>query len=376
MQETKYDTETKIDEARAQARMAHFSKGIQTVSHLDEQTIKELSQLAETDKGIRELNEALSKASTRYFELARLIEAGELSRDKAKVELGKVFHPLQDDRLIDIRRKIESKLPARPRDFEPMAMHALFDDEQLRDSHGWHIEGDGLGSFFFKPRHISRMRRPIDDLSGNPFVELPDEPFGPDEPPAPMPFIDCQPSPFSFQRVVATNVGLGIGDRSATTDAFRGSVYCRGHSQVFVAGGAATYCEALVGRDVQWPVGFSTLRVSATVRVVGGLRAMALLAVGGCGAGADIVLDVTLDNGDTFRRLLPLGAVVAAVFSWEFYDVNDTYGITLYIPIPPRAGSARLLAGISGHTASGGVSTAGASVFLDGTVTRLCTSLS
>lgn len=352
--------------ARAKARMAAFSAGVKVLARGDEKTQALIEKLASKDKGLKSVNEALSNAAAEYADLRQLILAGKLARSEAAPRIAKIFSPLQKGRLVDIRQSFEAQLPARPRGFETQSLGVLFDTEQLADSKGWQIDGDWSGPSYFKPlrKDIGQRRDPLPG----------DEPDNP-PPPGPQPFTDCAPPPYARERKSFSGTGPGLWMGDTFTTPARGSATSMGTSTVLLVGGAATYGEALVGRDLQWPAGFGTMRVEAEIDVSAHFFAIAI-GVSGAGGGGDLVLEVTLNNGTTARATVPLGAVVAPVFWWAEKKLSGNYTLSLDLALPPGVGSARLMAGVVSHSAAGGIAGAGAIGDVFGTVSRLCASFS
>ena len=352
--------------ARANARKAHFSAGVQSTVRADEQTVGLIEKLAARHKGLKSINEALSDAAAQYAELRQQMLAGKLSPKAAEKRIAKAFAPLQKGSLLETRKAFESSLPARPRGFEMQALKGLFDEDQLANSKGWHIEGDWSGPSFYSPLHKDIGQR-RDPLPGG-------EPDNP-PPPGPQPFTDCAAPPYTRERksFSGDGPGLWLGD-TFTTPAI-GDATSMGSSNVLLIGGAATYGEALVGRDVQWAAGFSDLRVDVDIDVSASFLAIAV-GVSGAGAGGDLILEAALNNGITVRRTLSLGAVVAPIFWWAQRNLSGNYTLSANIAIPPASGGARLLAGVVGHTAAAGIVGAGANGSVFGRVKRLCAALS
>jgi hypothetical protein len=351
--------------ARAKARLAAFRAGVQSAALGDERTRASLEELASKNKELKSLNEALVAAAAEYAELRQQIRSGKLSRSDAAARIAKAFAPLQRGRLLDVRKRFEAQLPARPRGFEMHCLTALFDGDQLADNKGWIIEGDWAGPCYYKPRGGDFGQR-NDPLPGDP-----DNP----PPPGPQPFTDCASPPYGRERRSFSGDGPGLWTGDAFATPATGRATSLGSSNVILVGGAATYGEALVGRDVQWPAGFSNLRVEVEIDVSAYFFAIAV-GLSAAGAGGDLILEVSLDNGATARTTLTLGAVVAPVFWWAQRDLSGNFTLSTNIAIPSSAGGARLLAGVVSHTAAGGIAGAGANGDAFGEVKRLCAALS
>ena len=256
-------------------------------------------------------------------------------------------------------------MPAKSRDFEANAVRALFDDEQRKDSEGWGVEGGAAGPHFFKP--LFRERR--DPLPG----DGADDPGPP--PAAPMPYTDCGSKPFSDAFQVFSSSGPGLVLGAASADATSGRTSSDPGASVIVLGGCGAYGEGLVGRKVNWPAGYSSLQVAATIDVDVYLFALSI-GLSGCGAGCDLLLDVSIDNASPTRRVRPMGAVIAPIFWWAEAKMQGTVTLSANFSLHQRAGTAQLMAGVGSHAEAGGTSFSHSVASVRGDVKSICVTLS
>jgi hypothetical protein len=354
-----------VSEKRAQARLEYFRAGLAQVARLDEAAKAELAKLVRKDEGLKDLQKVLAKAAKTYQRASESVVSGKLSRAAAQAMINEAFAPLHKRSLIEARQRLEGRLPARSRDFEAKAVRALFDEAQRKDSEGWGVEGGAVGPHFFKP--LFGQRR--DPLPG----DGPDDPGPP--PAAPMPYTDCGSTPFAdaFHVVSSSGPGMALGD--ATADAASGHVSSERGASVIVLGGCGAYGEGLVGRKVNWPAGYGSLQVAATIDVKCDLLAFSVgLSV--CGAGCDLLLDVSIDNAGPTRRVRPMGAIIAPIFWWAEARIEGTVTISANFNLHQRAGTAQLMAGVGSHSEAGGTSFSHSRAFIHGDVKSICVTLS
>jgi hypothetical protein len=336
---------TSVGEERAQARIEHFRAGLAQVAQFDEGVKAEIARLVRKDEGLKDLNKALAKAAKAHQRASELLVSGKLSRSAAQAMINEAFAPLHKRSLIEVRQRLEDHLPARSRAFEANAVRALFDEEQRKDSEGWGVEGGAAGPQFFKP--LFGQRR--DPLPG-------DGADGPGPPPAaPMPYTDCGSKPYSDAFKVFFSSGPGLALGAASADAASGLTSSEPGASVVVLGGCGVYGEGLVGRQVHWPAGYSSLQVTATFDINVYLFALSI-GFSYSGAGCDLLLDVSIDNASPTRRLRPMGVVIAPIFWWAQHNMQGAVTLSTRFNLQQRAGTAQLMAGIAAHAEASGTS--------------------
>lgn len=354
-----------VGEARARSRIEHFRAGLAKVAQLEEGVRADIAKLVRKDEELKNLNKVLAKAAKARQRASDLVMSGKLSRASAQAMINEAFAPLQKRSFIEARQRLEGRLPARSRDFEVNAISALFDDEQRRDSEGWGVEGGAAGPQFFKPlfghRRDRLPREGADDVGPPPAV--------------PMPYTDCGSKPFSDDLRVFSSSGPGLALGDASANAASGQTSSTTTAGVVVLGGCGVYGEALVGRKVHWPPGYSSLQATATIDVDVSLLAFSI-GLSLSGAGCDLILDVSIDNASPTRRLRPMGAVIAPVFWWAQAKMQGTMTLSADFDLHQRAGTAQLMAGVASHAEAGGILFSDSSASITGDVKSICVTLS
>ncbi len=184
---------------------------------------------------------------------------------------------------------------------------------------------------------------------------------------APPPFNLCSGPPYGVTPERRTWTTL-IGSARAEADQTRGTLRLVASGN-FNGGGAA---KALIGADLAVPEGYSQVEVRADVDWNYFGWSMAILGVAGCGA--DLILDVDLNDGsgrrESTRTLFSLISPVA----WG-NSVNGSGNTVLSATFPISDSSARnvrVFAGFGGHSEVVSTFGAGSQTIVSGTVKSIC----
>jgi hypothetical protein len=186
----------------------------------------------------------------------------------------------------------------------------------------------------------------------------------------------CAGAPFTFGALTRPHSGPAINDTSAGASLADGSGFAsaRTFAPIAMAGGASTALS--IGTSFDYPSGYSTLRVSATLDVSWAGRSITIL--GGATASINIVVRAILLKSRMFQTTRLLSSIPAPLLffsetSGAFFNQHIESGD---IDVAGEAGTVLVAAGVEVYTAAVGiVGSSAARMDANFVVRNLCISL-
>lgn len=186
----------------------------------------------------------------------------------------------------------------------------------------------------------------------------------------------CAGAPFVFGALTRPLSGPAFNDAGAGVALSDGSGFATARTFAPILTGGGASATMAVGTSFDYPVGYSTLRVSATLDVSWAGRSITIL--GGATASVNIVVRAFLPNSRIFQATRLLASIPAPLLFF-----SESTGVLLRehieiggIDVAGAAGTALVAAGVEVYTAAVGiVGSSGARMDANCVVRNLCMSL-